>query len=95
MSSVRDIFYTVTTPGVIIMDDFKGQVTKNVSSLLEKCHLHVFLLPANTTDLLQPMDISVNKPVKSFLKEQFSIWYSGSYSSSLMIMVMCLYRMLH
>lgn len=44
--------------------------------MLEKCHLHVCLLPAYTTDLLQPMDISVNKPAKSFLKEQFSIWYS-------------------
>ena len=59
------------------MDNFKGQVTKRVSSLLEKCHLHVCLLPASTTDLqlLQLMDISVNKPAKSFLKEQFSIWY--------------------
>ena len=76
------MFYTVTTPGVIIMDNFKGQVTKRVSSLLEKCHLHVCLLPASTTDLqlLQPMDISVNKPAKSFLKEQFSIWYSEQLS---------------
>ena len=74
--SVRDMLYTATTPGLIIMDNFKGQVTEKVSSLLEKFHLHVCLLPANTTDLLQPKDISVNKPVKSFLKEQFSIWYS-------------------
>ena len=70
------MFYTATTPGVIVMDNFKGQVTEKVSSLLEKCHLHVCLLPANTTNLLQPTDISVNKPTKSFLKEQFSIWYS-------------------
>ena len=34
------------------------------------------LLPANTTDLLQPMDISVNKPAKSFIREQFCVWYS-------------------
>lgn len=33
-------------------------------------------LPANTTDLLQPMDTLVNKPAKSFLKKQFSEWYS-------------------
>ena len=74
--SVRDTFYTATTLGVIIMDNFKGQVTEKISNLLDKHHLHVCLLPANTTDLLQPMDISVNKPAKSFLKEQFSIWYS-------------------
>ena len=74
--SVREMFYTATTPGLIITYNFKGQVTEKVSSLLEKCHLHVCLLPANTTNLLQPMDISMNKPAKSFLKEQFSIWYS-------------------
>ena len=67
--SVWELLYTPTTPSVIIMDNFKGQVTDKVKSILEKCHLHVCLLPANTTDLLQPMDISVNKPAKSFLKK--------------------------
>ena len=78
ISCVRDTFNMVTTPGVIIMANFKWQVTEKVSSLLEKCHLHVCLLLANTTDLLQPMDISVNKPAKSFLKEQFSIMVFGA-----------------
>ena len=34
------------------------------------------LLPPNTTDLLQPMDLTVNKPAKSFLKNAFSQWYA-------------------
>ena len=83
------MFYTVTTPGLIIMDNFKGQVTENISSLLEKHHLHVCLLPANTTDLLQPMDISVNKPAKSFLKNSSVNSIQNNYSSSLRIRVMC------
>ena len=74
--SVWEIMYTATTPGVIIIDNFKGQVTEKITTLLEKCNLHVCLLPANTTDLLQPMDISVNKPAKSFLRKQFAEWYS-------------------
>ena len=52
------------TPGLIIMDNFKGQLTEKVNDLLEENHLHVCLLPLNTTDLLQPMDISVNKASK-------------------------------
>ena len=76
IQSVRVLLYTPTTPGVIIMDNFKGQVIDKVISLLEKCHLHVCLLPANTTDLLQPMDVSVNKSAKSFLKKQFAERYS-------------------
>jgi len=37
--SVRDLFDAVTTPGLIIMDNFKGQVTAKVSSLLEKLNV--------------------------------------------------------
>ena len=51
-------------------------MTEKVNDLLEENHLHVCLLPLNTTDLLQPMDISVNKPVKNFLKDKFSHWYT-------------------
>ena len=28
------------------------------------------------TDLLQPLDLSVNKPAKDFLRRQFQSWYS-------------------
>ena len=73
---VREMMYTPTTPGVIIINNFKGQVTEKATTLLEKCNLHVCLLPANTTDLLQLIDILVNKPAKGFLKKQFSQWYS-------------------
>ena len=34
------------------------------------------LLPANTTDQPQPMNIAVNKPAKDFLKRKFEHWYS-------------------
>lgn len=63
-------------PALIIMDNFKGQVTPSVSTLLEDHDIHVCLLPPNTTDLLQPMDISVNKPAKDFLRRKFQEWYS-------------------
>ena len=59
-----------------IMDNFKGQVTKSVTKLMKQNNIHVCLLPPNTTDLLQPMDISVNKPAKEYLKRQFEQWYS-------------------
>ena len=76
VENIRQMLYNEMTPGLIIMDNFKGQITEKVNDLLEENHLHVCLLPPNTTDLLQPMDISVNKPVKSFLKDKFSQWYA-------------------
>ena len=65
------------TPAMISMDNFKGQVTSAGNSRLEANSIHVCLLPPNTTDRLQPLDISVNKPAKDFLKRKFEEWYSG------------------
>ena len=41
------------------------------------------LATANTTDLLQPMDISVNKPEKDFLRRKFQRWYSEQVTKQL------------
>lgn len=60
---------------LIVMDNFKGQVTPKVNQLLEEHRIHVCLLPPNTTDRLQPLDISVNKPAKEFLRRKFQEWY--------------------
>ena len=59
-----------------IVDNFKEQVTDSVSSLLELHNIHVYYLPPNTTDHLQPVDIAVNKPAKEFLQQKFVQWYS-------------------
>ena len=64
------------TPALVIMDNFKGQITTSVTDLLETNNIHTCLLPPNTTDLLQPMDVSVNKPAKDFLKRRFEDWYA-------------------
>ena len=60
-------------PAVVIMDNFKGQITEAMTELLERHRIHTCLSPANATDRLQPMDISVNKPAKSFLKKKFKM----------------------
>lgn len=61
---------------LVIMDNFKGQITESIFSLLDSNNIHVCLLPSNTTDRLQSMDISVNKPAKDHLRDQFNLWYS-------------------
>ena len=34
-------------------------------------------MPANCTDKLQPMDVSINKPVKDEMKKRFQCCYAG------------------
>jgi len=58
-------------PAVVTMDNFKGQVIKDVLTLLGSNSIYIALLPPNMTDKLQLLDISVNKPAKSFVKRKF------------------------
>ena len=61
---------------LVIIDNFKGQITPAVNDLLESNNIHTCLLSPNTTDRLQPLDISVNKSVKDYLKRRFNDWYA-------------------
>ena len=65
------------TPALVNIDNFKGQITNAVTELLEANNIHVVLLPANMTNSLQPMDLSMNKPAKDVLKRRFEEWHSG------------------
>ena len=63
-------------PAAAIFDNFRGQTTDDILSHL-RCHNSVLIqLPANCTDKLQPLDISVNKPMKDHFKSKFQQWYA-------------------
>lgn len=64
-----------------LFDHFKGQLTANVTSALEKHNIQSALIPATCTDRLQPLDISVNKSAKVFLRAEFQNWYAAQISS--------------
>ena len=61
---------------LVVMDNFKGQTTGNVLTKSEEENVYVVHLPPIATDLLQPLDISINKPAKNFLKCKFEEWHA-------------------
>ena len=52
-------------------------MTPDVIALLEMRNTDIIFVPPNCTDRLQPMDLSINKPAKDFLKQEFQLWYSN------------------
>ena len=66
----QELHVPPTYPSLVIFDRFKGQCTENIFEMLEAT------VPANCTDRLQPLDVSVNKAAKEFLRSQFQEWYS-------------------
>ena len=59
-----------------IFDNFKAQLTDDVLQVLEDHNIDVISVPPNCTDSLQPLDPSVNKSAKDFLRSKFEQWYA-------------------
>ena len=63
-------------PALVIFDNFKTQCMFEVLKMLDDNQIYVVLIPPNCTDRLQPLDLSVNKPAKDFLRSKFQTWYA-------------------
>ena len=46
------------------------------ASLLQANDLMYVIVPPNCTDRLQPLDVSVNRAAKQFLRNKFENWYA-------------------
>ena len=70
-------------PALALYDCFRGQTTDEFKSPLEKHNIVTVPIPANCTDKLQPMDISINKPMKDALQKKFQSWYAAEIQKQL------------
>ena len=60
---------------LIIMDTVKGQDNDEVAKLCSKNNCALIIAPQNLTNKFQPLNITVNKPAKSFIKDKYNMWY--------------------
>ena len=65
-----------THPALAVFDCFRGQTTPDFNAVLQKHNIIQVPVPANRTGKLQPLDISINKPVKDELRRRFHSWYA-------------------
>ena len=70
-------------PALLLYDNFKGQCTEKLLKLLDANNSSVVLIPPHCTDRLQPLDVSVNKTAKEFLRNSFQKWYASIVCSQL------------
>ena len=67
----------------MIWDVFKDQRTNKVLSKLASLNIVAVSVPANMTHFFQPLDLTVNREAKTFIKDQFTSWYSAQIQSQL------------
>ena len=60
-----------TQKALIIKDVFRAHRCESVRQKLADSNILVVYVPPNSTDQLQPLDLSVNTPVKSKMKSCF------------------------
>ena len=56
---------------LVIMDTFKGQDNEGVAKLCHENNCVLIMVPHNLTNKFQPLDITFNKPAKSFIKDKW------------------------
>lgn len=60
-----------THSALVIFDKFRGQCTEKMFHQPHASNIRMVIVPSNCTDLLQPLDLSINNPAKDFLRRQF------------------------
>ena len=70
-------------PALVIFDRFRGQCTERFLSLLREKNMYLLIVPPNCTDRMQPLDVSVNKAAKEFMRRQFQEWYAEKVSNQI------------
>ena len=55
-------------PSILVLDALKGHLTDSVKNQLRKMNTEL-VMPGGKTSVLQPMDVSINKPFKDRLRQ--------------------------
>ena len=58
-------------PSLLVCDQFKAHVTESTKRLATKLKTHL-AIPGELTSQLQPLDVSLNKPFKGFMHEEWA-----------------------
>lgn len=75
--AAQRIVHGADKPCLLLYDAFRAHCTDPVQQALEALNAKLVMVPRNMTDHLQPLDLSVNKPAKQYLSNQYSKWYSS------------------
>ena len=68
---------------LMIMDTFKGQDNDEEPKLCCKNNCALIIVPHNLANRFQPLDITLNKPAKSFIKNKYNMWYTEQVAKQL------------
>ena len=66
----------------LIFDKCRAHTTQEMLKYLEKKDIKTFVIPSGCTSLVQPLDVSINKPFKDRMKKYFNDWFTNECEKS-------------
>ena len=74
----KELTFASDYPALALFGTFKSQCMDEVYDLVDI--ILCVCIPANCTDKLQLLDLSINKPAKDFMRKKFQEWYGNNWS---------------
>ena len=68
---------------LIIMDTFKGQDNDRLRELCSENYCEVAIVPHDSTNIFQPLDINAKKAAKTFIQNMYNEWFSNEVATQL------------
>ena len=64
----------VREKSLLVWDNFSAHLTHGVSDAVKATNTDVAVIPGGLTGILQPLDVSINKPFKDGLRKRWVHW---------------------
>ena len=62
---------------MLVWDMFKSHLTESTKSALRSVKTDMAVIPGGLTSILQPLDVSINKPFKDCMRKKWNEWMSS------------------
>mgnify|MGYP003623222955 FL=1 len=58
----------------LVLDQFRAHLKESIKQRFQECNTELAVIPGGLTSQLQPLDVSLNKPFKVFMREEWNKW---------------------
>lgn len=61
-------------PALLVYDQFRSHITEATKQVAQDMKTDLAIIPGGLTSQLQPLDVSINKPFKAFMRDEWTKW---------------------